>query len=138
MPANELQWFAPPQLNLVHAWAWILAGFLSGAVIGLKFRDEKWLGGYASFPRRMYRLAHISFFGLGIANLAFWLTARDLAAPSTALLTISSLGFVAGALFMPVCCIVTAHFPRLHSLFALPVSCLVGAGSLTLYMVVQT
>lgn len=61
-------------LNLVLAWLWILLGFVSGMVLGLFFHRENWLGGYGSFRRRMYRLAHISFFGLGAVNLLFWLT----------------------------------------------------------------
>src|SRR5437588_762585 len=51
--------------NIVFAWGWILAGFLSGMVLGLFFHHEHWLGGYGSWMRRMYRLGHISFLGLG-------------------------------------------------------------------------
>src|SRR6476646_8665042 len=63
-----------PQINLAFAWCWIVVGFLSGMVQGLSFHREDWLGGYASFRRRLYRLAHISFFGLGAVNLFFYLT----------------------------------------------------------------
>ena len=52
------------QLNLVLGWLWIALGFASGAVLGLWFHKEQWLGGYASWMRRLYRLGHISFFGL--------------------------------------------------------------------------
>ena len=65
-----------PQINLVFAWVWILAGFLSGMAMGLFFDKENWLGGYASHKRRMYRLGHIAFFGLGTVNFIFYLTAR--------------------------------------------------------------
>ncbi len=68
--------------NLVMAWLWILLGFVSGMALGMFFHGEKWLGGYGSFKRRMYRLGHISFFGLGAVNLLFYLTARMLAASS--------------------------------------------------------
>ena len=64
-------------LNLLIAWLWILLGFGSGMIQGLFFHDEHWLGGYASFRRRMYRLAHISFFGLGAVNLLFCLTVQN-------------------------------------------------------------
>ena len=47
------------QLNLVLAWLWIVVGFGIGFFIGLNFQKERWLGGYASFKRRLYRLAHI-------------------------------------------------------------------------------
>jgi hypothetical protein len=57
--------------NLTLAWLWILLGFVSGMVLGLFFHRENWLGGYGSFQRRMYRLGHISFFGLGAVNALF-------------------------------------------------------------------
>jgi len=60
-----------PQPNLIAAWLGIPLGFGSGLVLGLFFQRENWLGGYSSPKRRLYRLAHISFFGLGaLENLA--------------------------------------------------------------------
>jgi hypothetical protein len=50
------------QSNLLAAWVGILMGFLSGLALGLCFHRENWLGGYGSFKRRLYRLAHISLF----------------------------------------------------------------------------
>ena len=64
--------------NLFLAWLWILLGFVSGMVLGMFFHGENWLGGYGSFKRRMYRLGHISFFGLGAVNLLFWLTVQNI------------------------------------------------------------
>jgi len=52
-------------VNLTAGWLGILAGVVSGCAIGLFFHRADWLGGYASFRRRMTRLGHISFFGLG-------------------------------------------------------------------------
>ena len=52
-------------LNVALAWLWMLLGFISGTVLGLNFHRENWLGGYASRQRRLYRLGHVSFFGLG-------------------------------------------------------------------------
>src|SRR6266436_1502559 len=63
------------QLNLIAAWSGILAGFVSGLLLGLFFHREDWLGGFGSFKRRLYRLAHISLFGLAIVNLMFYFTA---------------------------------------------------------------
>jgi len=130
----------PPNLNLLMAWTWILAGFSSGALLGLKFARNDWLGGYSSFRRRMYRLGHISFFGLGFVNLVFWLTARTLAAPPDVLLNIASLAFVTGAVAMPVCCLLMAHQPdaRPHTLFAVPVASLITGATLTLWMLVKS
>src|SRR5206468_12363049 len=60
-----------PQLNLLAAWSGILLGFISGLVFGLFFHREGWLGGYSSFKRRLYRLGHISFFGLAVSTSCF-------------------------------------------------------------------
>src|SRR5258705_11447470 len=106
----------PVQLNLVLAWLWILLGFVSGMVQGMFFHREDWLGGYASFKRRMYRLGHIFFFGLGAVNLMFYLTAKEF--PTTPLVTTASWAFVVGAISMPVCCAVMAQLPKTHALFA--------------------
>ena len=126
------------QINLVLAWLWILLGFGfgSGMVLGLFFRGENWLGGYASFKRRMYRLGHISFFGLGAVNLLFCLTVQNysLAGP---LIHFASLAFAIGAVAMPVCCVVMAHFPKSHLIFSVPVVSLITGGILTLWQIVK-
>ena len=118
--------------NLILAWLWILLGFTSGMVLGMFFHGENWLGGYASFKRRMYRLGHISFFGLGAVNLLFCLTVHNfsLAGP---LVHFASLAFIVGAIAMPVCCVVMAHFPKAHMIFSVPVVSLIAGGSLTLW-----
>ncbi|MGI8603357.1 MAG: hypothetical protein ACR2OZ_10195 [Verrucomicrobiales bacterium] len=59
---------------LKFAWAGMLAGVLSGAFIGLFFHRDDWMGGYGSFRRRLTRLGHISFFGLGFINFLCALT----------------------------------------------------------------
>ena len=81
------------QINLLLAWLLILLGFVSGMVLGLFFHRENWLGGYASFKRRMYRLGHISFFGLGAVNLLFYFTAKSFSATDP-LVAIASWTFV--------------------------------------------
>jgi hypothetical protein len=117
--------------NLQLAWVWILLGFVSGAVMGSFFHQENWLGGYGSLPRRMYRLGHISFFGLSIINLMFFVTARELALGGTAIVW-ASRGFAAGAITMPICCGLMARTPRARLVFAVPVVSLLGACVLTL------
>lgn len=119
-----------PHVNLVMAWAWILGGFVSGMCLGLGFHRDGWLGGYGSFRRRLYRLAHISFFGLGSVNLLFYLTFRE-AQPSAALIAASRC-MILGALTMPVCCVLLAHAPRGHLMFSIPVTSLVVGGVLAL------
>lgn len=126
----------PFQLNLVVAWLWILLGFLSGMILGLFFHRENWLGGYATLRRRMYRLGHISCFGLGTVNLLFWLTVKNLqlAAPA---LGIASGALVVGAITMPIGCAVMAHFPKAYLIFTVPVLSLIAGGTLTLLTVIQ-
>jgi hypothetical protein len=122
--------------NLILAWLWILLGFVSGMVLGMFFHGEQWLGGYASLKRRMYRLGHISFFGLGVLNLLFCLTVQNLS-PVGSLVHVASLAFIIGAIAMPVCCVVMAHFPKAHLIFAVPVVSLITGGVLTLALLVE-
>ena len=118
-------------INLFLAWLWILLGFVSGMTLGMFFHRENWLGGYSSLQRRMYRLAHISFFGLGAVNLLFWLTLQKI--PLTEPLAgAASWAFAIGAVTMPICCVVMAHFPKAHLVFTVPVLSLIAGGILTL------
>lgn len=125
------------QLNLVLAWLWILFGFLSGLVLGLFFHREDWLGGYTSFKRRLYRLAHISFFGLGAVNFLFYLSAQQFSGASPTFVTTESWAFIVGAVTMPLCCLIMAHAPRARMLFAIPVISLIAGGLLTVVEVAR-
>ena len=127
----------PFHLNLIAAWLWILLGFLSGFGLGLGFHRESWLGGYSSFKRRLYRLGHISLFALGAVNLFFYITTAHV--PATGMTWIvASRGFIAGAILMPICCLIMAHWPRARLLFGLPVLSLVVAAIATLTGVLRS
>ena len=123
------------QLNLCFAWLWILMGFVSGMALGCFFNREQWLGGYASWRRRMYRLAHISFFGLGATNLLFYLTVKSLTDHGP--LGFASFLFICGGIAMPLCCVLMAHFTKAKMLFAIPVISLIAGGTLTLLEVIK-
>ena len=120
-----------PMLNLWLGWIWILAGFIAGAVIGLFFHRDDWLGGYNAFPRRLVRLGHIAFFGTAIINLLFAFTVGvfGLGAGVRA----ASWAFAGGAFAMPLCCFYVAARPRAHMLFSVPVLLLITGGVLTLW-----
>jgi hypothetical protein len=119
-----------PSPNLFIGWIGILAGVVSGSLIGLFFHRDNWLGGYSSFPRRMLRLGHISFFGLGFLNIFFAAT-LSLIVSDPFLTRIASWGFIVGAITMPVCCYVCAWKKQLWILFPIPVtSLLVGVCAL--------
>src|SRR5690348_16764829 len=96
----------PRPLNWSFGWIWILAGFVSGAGIGLFYHRDDFWGGYSSFRRRIVRLGHICFVALGMLNLLFALSPCP--APGTMQSTIASACFVAGAVLMPAVCFLTA------------------------------
>jgi len=125
--------------NLLCAWIGILLGFLSGLGFGLFFHRENWLGGYGSFKRRMYRLAHISFFGLAVVNFMFFLTVQQplITNHPSGTTSAASLAFIVGAISMPLCCFLMAHFPKTHLLFAVPVLSLLFGGTLTIISLVH-
>lgn len=101
-------------------WIGMLAGVVSGAVIGLFFHREDWMGGYQSFRRRMTRLGHISFFGLAFVNLGFAVTHHflSLSAPWAYWAGVS---FVVGAVTMPACCFLSAWRKPFRRAFFIPV-----------------
>lgn len=55
-------------INIYAAWIAFLLGCIAGAVPGLFLHRGDWLGGCTAWPRRMVRLAHISFFGIRVCD----------------------------------------------------------------------
>ena len=117
-------------LNEAFGWVWILAGFVSGLALGLGFHRDEWLGGYASFRRRLIRLGHISFLGLGILNVLFAHTAPRLVLGSGSL-ALASGSLVLGGITMPTCCALMAWRRGFYQLFGIPVASLVLGAALT-------
>ena len=113
-------------LNAAFGWLWITLGMATGALIGLRFYREDWLGGYDSWRRRLVRLGHISLFGLGILNVlfAFTLPHVPLAAWEKSL---ASWCFVIGGVAMPLVCGLAAWKRELRHLFVVPVASLLTA-----------
>jgi len=66
----------------------------------------------------MIRLAHIAFFGIGLLNLSFALTARTLDL-DTGLRPVSVL-LIVGAAAMPAVCYLSAWKPAFRHLFFIP------------------
>lgn len=115
-------------INLSFAWAWFLMGAASGAVQGLFFHNDHWMGGYGSWSRRLTRLGHIAFFGTGLLNLSFALTvmAVDLHGP---LVQWASPLLIIGAVAMSTICYLAAWRKPLRHLFFIPVvNLLLGVG----------
>lgn len=118
-------------INMQAAWVGFLMGCVSGAVTGLFFHDAAWLGGYASWERRMIRLGHISFFGIGFLNLLFFLTVRATDLESG--LTVISGLLILAAVTMPLICYFSAWKPPFRHLFCIPaLSATVGIALFTL------
>lgn len=107
--------------NLFAGWVGLLGGVASGALMGLFFHREEWMGGYSSYRRRMVRLGHISFFGLGFLNMMFALTLGLVTLPA-APARLASLGLLAGAVTMPACCFLSAWRKPFRHLFPIPVA----------------
>lgn len=116
-------------INELFGWAWITLGFITGALLGMYFQREDWLGGYASFPRRMIRLGHIALVALGALNVLFAHTAPRLALGPGAF-SAASVAMIVGGIAMPACCGLVAWRKGLRLLFAIPVVSLIAAGVL--------
>jgi len=114
-----------PRVNLLAGFVGIILGCVAGAVQGLFFHREDWLGGYASWPRRMIRLGHISFFGIGSLNVivGFFLMMTEEGWQRE---TVSILLLI-GAVTMPLACYLSAVDRRFRHLFPIPVLSVITA-----------
>ncbi len=110
----------PWVISLAAGWIGMLGGVISGAVMGLFFHEDGWMGGYGSFRRRLLRLGHIAFFGLGFANVLCGLTLRELQIADD-YAAVAAGGLLLGAVAMPLCCFLAAWQPPLRQLFPVPV-----------------
>ena len=110
--------------NRVVGWASMVAGAGTGLLMGLWSFDgpvpvPDWIGDYEATARRLIRLGHIAFFGLGILNL---LLAREL--PRLALTdrlaraAARSMNF--GNIFLPVTLFAAAAYSPLKYLLPFP------------------
>lgn len=118
-------------LNLVFGWILITAGFLSGAILGMGFHKENFMGGYGSWERRLARLGHIAFFGTGMLNVLLGVTLLSLdpvyATDQITSAIVEAL-FIIGGFGMPICCFVAARFKRFRHAFVVPALSLVIGG----------
>ncbi|WP_372794877.1 hypothetical protein [Pontiella sp.] len=103
-------------INITAAWIGFALGAVSGAIPGLFFHRQDWLGGYTSWPRRLIRLGHISFFGISFLNLGLGLTGLALGIDPG----VSSILMIVGAVMMPTVCYLSAFKPAFRHLFFIP------------------
>ena len=104
--------------------------------MGMFFHNEDWLGGYASWRRRMLRLMHISMVGTGLLNIAFVFTVES--ARVDPYPRVASALFVLGAVTMPLVCALSAWQPRLRAFFLVPVLSLIAASGELVYRSLST
>jgi hypothetical protein len=123
--------FALGNLNAVIAWLGIVLGVVSGTLIGLRFGREEWMGGYASWPRRMVRLGHISFFGVGLLNLAYALTVGPLHWRGSAAMSVS---LASANAMMPAVCFLSAWKTPMRAFFFVPVGLILFPAAGVLWM----
>lgn len=105
-------------VNLLAGWIGFLAGAVTGALLGLFFHHESWLGGYGSWPRRLLRLGHIACFGLGLINILFALSAANL--PPSSPVRAGSVLLIVGLITMPLNCFLAAWRKPLRHAFFIP------------------
>lgn len=111
-------------INFSVGWVSMSLGVLTGAIQGMFFHREDWMGGYASWPRRMTRLGHISFFGTAMINLGYALSVMTLSIPHAHFFVSWSL--IVGAVAMPLVCYLSAYRKPFRHLFFIPVLSLVS------------
>lgn len=121
-------------INLFAAWICFLSGALAGAITGLFFHREEWLGGYTHWRRRMVRLGHIAFFGIGLLNAVFVFTADHLGLTSG--LELPGYLLILGASTMPAVCYLSAFRDGFRHLFFVPAGAVTAAIVAILWRVV--
>jgi hypothetical protein len=122
--------FATHSLNWNAGWGLILSAFVTGAVLGLFFQRDDFLGGYGSFRRRLFRLGHIALAALGMLNVLFALGPAPTSPPWSD--QAAALGFLIGGISMPLVCFLSGWRADFRFLFVVPVVALLLAVLCTL------
>jgi hypothetical protein len=112
-------------MNWYVGWGLILTAFLTGAILGLFFYRDDFLGGYASFRRRIFRLGHIALAALGMINVLY--SVSSVALEPSLRTRVASFGFMIGGVTMPAVCFLTSWRASYRYLFFIPVSALIIA-----------
>ena len=118
---------------VTYALAGLPVGLLVGLGLGLVARRPDGWGGYASFPRRATRLAHVALVMLPLiaGAYALLLDASALARPGA--LWAARL-WITGGVLLPLALFVAAWRPRLAPLVVPPALCLTSAACLFAYV----
>jgi len=123
--------------NRQIGWTSAVVGVITGLIMGLWSFDGPLgvpgsLGDYGDVPRRLARLGHIAFFGLGILNL---LLARELPDSSLGLGAKKAASFAMnfGNIFLPLTLFAAAFYHPLKYTMPLPATSVLVALVLAAY-----
>lgn len=113
--------------NRLVGWTSVVLGAATGLILGLWSFDgpvntPSWIGDYSDTSRRLARLGHIAFFGLGILNLLLAAELRrDLLGrrAQSAASVLMNLGNV----FLPLTLFVAAAYRPAKYFMSLPATC---------------
>lgn len=111
-------------INWYFGWSLILSAFVTGAIIGLFFYRENFLGGYNSFRRRILRLGHIAQAALGMMNV---IAGNGQIANGVEFPLLAQWSLIVGGISMPAVCFLSAWNPKCRHLFFIPVVSLITA-----------
>src|SRR3954464_13884709 len=116
-------------IHEAFGWFSIALGFATGALLGLGFHRDNFLGGYASWPRRLLRLGPLALIPLRALNILFSLSLPRIDLPLPWLRAASG-SLIAGAILMPACCALAAFRKQTIPLFIAPVLLLSAAATI--------
>ena len=111
--------------NWYAGWSLLLAAFAVGAVLGLGFWREDFMGGYAGWRRRLVRLGHIALAALGLLDIVYGLAPWPLVGTWQA--WGAGAGLIIGGFAMPTVCFLSAWRQAFRHLFPIPVVALLAA-----------
>lgn len=120
--------------NRAVGWASLAVGIAVGLVMGLWSFDgpmpaPHWIGEYTDTSRRLVRLGHIAFIGLGLLNILLDDELKRSALRLTNRVLASRL-MIAGNALLPVALIAAGAWRPIKYLLPLPALCIFGAMAL--------
>lgn len=129
--APEFDW------NRCIGWTCLAVGVATGLIMGLWSFDgpvavPTWIGGYAETSRRLVRLGHIAFIGLGMLNILLGRELPRLALGAGGRRT-ASIAMNIGNVFLPITLFAAGAYRPLKILMAGPALCVFLALLLVAY-----
>lgn len=127
--------------SVAIGWTSLATGALMGLILGMwsfggPIPVPGWIGDYDTLPRRLLRLGHIAFFGLGVLNI---MLARHLGRARTYVaprrFALGAMNF--GNIFLPLTLIGAAAFEPAKYLMSVPALAVTGALVIGAYVAIR-